>query len=120
MPVVSQLKCSVEWANSRVAFEEFGTTYNRDGVVCYIAVPSSRTAFSIRLQNTGYMTSGLSMFVFIDGRYQCNRNKVTSKLTEDVINQELDLFVDSREEKLQSGEYLAREWSFVMLDTRKS
>lgn len=120
MPTLKQLTCNIEWANAPVPFKEFGTTYG-DGVVeSYIAIPDSPTPFAIRLQSHGYIAPGLAMFVFVDGVYQCNRNR-------DNLNHSLDpganvtemsevvFRVRQKEEQLPDGTWIGKPWRFEPL-----
>ncbi|KAI5292188.1 hypothetical protein KEM52_006557 [Ascosphaera acerosa] len=117
MPTLKQLTCHVEWANAPVPLREFGTTYG-DGVVeAYIAVPETPMPFAVRLQSRGYIAPGLAMFVFIDGLYQCNRNR-------DGLEQsfgsscsagekgEVMFRVRQKEERLPDGSWIGRPWRF--------
>jgi hypothetical protein len=85
MPTLKQLTCHIEHSTSRIPLKEYGTTYSDGSVESYVAIPVSitpsasisiPTPFCIRLDAEGYIAPGLAMFVFIDGVYQCNRNRV--------------------------------------------
>ncbi|EFE34654.1 uncharacterized protein ARB_06417 [Trichophyton benhamiae CBS 112371] len=75
MPTLKQLTCHIEWANCSIPFKEYGVTYRDGSVECLIPVQPASTPFSIRLTSSGYIAPGLAMFVYMDGVYQCNRNR---------------------------------------------
>ncbi|KAK2741061.1 hypothetical protein FQN57_005801 [Myotisia sp. PD_48] len=75
MPTLKQLSCHIEWANPSVPFKEYGITYGDGLVECFISIPAVSIPFSIHLQANGYIAPGLAMFVYMDGVYQCNRNR---------------------------------------------
>ncbi|EFE44153.1 hypothetical protein TRV_01046 [Trichophyton verrucosum HKI 0517] len=75
MPTLKQLTCHIEWANCSIPFKEYGVTYRDGSVECLVPVQPASTPFSIRLTSSGYIAPGLAMFVYMDGVYQCNRNR---------------------------------------------
>lgn len=118
MPTLKQLKCEIEWGNSGTPFPEYSTTYG-DGVVeTYIAIPDHPQPFAVRLRSKNYIAEGLAMLVFMDGDYQCNRNRLylrrpksgdpagLDKMTE------IDLRVRQKEKPLGNGTYIGRAWRF--------
>ncbi|KEF57430.1 uncharacterized protein A1O9_05347 [Exophiala aquamarina CBS 119918] len=115
MPSLKDLVCVVQWANTRSPFPEYGTRYG-DGVVeTYIAIPSHPQAFTIRLTSRKFISEGLSMVVFIDGNYQCNRNRVNlrpTKKNNHSDRSEVDFIVRQKEKPMGDGAYLGREWRF--------
>ena len=120
MPTLKQLTCQVEWANSGIPFKEYGIHY-ADGVVeCYIPVPSATTPFAINLKSKGYISSGLAMFIFMDGVYQCNRNRVDLRSVNNPSEpaskfREVDFRVRQKEELLPDGSWTGRPWRFEPL-----
>lgn len=143
MPTLKQLSCSIEWASDPYPFKEYGVTYG-DGVVeSTVAVPDDTpTPFAIRLRSNGYIAPGLAMFVFIDGVYQCNRNRndlrpidvadlrsaSTSKNGKDQGRAskwdgkaskacEVNFRVRQKEEELLDGTWTGRPWRFEPLTT---
>jgi len=76
---------------------------------------------------------GLAVFVFIDGQYQCNRNKLGLVLPEGEPEQaivkkgerpekrpyEVDFCLKQKEEKTVTGTFVGREWTFAELNTGK-
>ena len=75
MPSLGSLSCHVILANRNHTFREYGTTYYDSAVETYIAVPSNRMQFHVSLKADGYIAPGLAALVFIDGKYQTNRNQ---------------------------------------------
>jgi hypothetical protein len=115
MPTLKQLRCEIEWGTTGNAFPEYGTTYG-DGVVeTYIAIPEHPQPFAVRLRSRSYIAEGLAMLVFMDGDYQCNRNRLGLKLSKHGLHPrmtEIDIRVRQREKALGGGSYLGREWRF--------
>lgn len=128
MPTLKQLTCNIEWGNiSGVPFKEYGTSYG-DGVVeSYVAIPNHPAPFSIRLKSHGYISSGLAMFVFADGVYQCNRSRDTLKYPEnpaepdekDKTKCEVNFLVRQREEIKVDDVWIGRKWRFEPLNLGK-
>lgn len=124
MPTLKQLTCHVEWPISKTPFREYGVSYG-DGVVeSHIAIPPGSTPFAISLKSKGFISSGLAMFVYIDGVYQCNRNISNLKFSETPgdITQEtatVEFRVRQREERLPNGEWIGRPWRFEPLNIGK-
>ncbi|KAK2811964.1 hypothetical protein FQN50_001671 [Emmonsiellopsis sp. PD_5] len=125
MPTLKQLTCHVEWAGSNVPFKEYETTYGDGSVECYIAIPNSSTPFSVSLKSNGYIASGLAIFVFMDGVYQCNRNRddlraiagpsgATKKF------RDISFRVRQKEERLPDGSWIGRPWRFEPFQTTQS
>lgn len=124
MPSLKQLTCHVEWASSSVPFKEYGTAYG-DGIVeSYIAIPNHPTPFSISLESHGYISSGLAMFVFADGVYQCNRNRDDLQYPKNPSNPdendrkkaEVNFRVRQREENRGEEVWAGRPWRFEPLN----
>ncbi|PGH13145.1 hypothetical protein AJ79_03852 [Helicocarpus griseus UAMH5409] len=117
MPTLKQLTCQIEWANSNVPFKEYDVKY-KDGVVeSYIAIPDSSAPFSISLKSTGYIAPGLAMFVFMDGIYQCNRNRddlrpIYRSPEASRKFRDISFRVRQKEERLPDGGWIGRPWRF--------
>lgn len=115
MPTLRQLRCVIEWGNTETPFPEYGTTYG-DGVVeTYIAIPDHPQPFAIHLTSRNYIAEGLSMLVFMDGDYHCNRNRLNLQRPEPGIPRnltEIGLRVRQKENPLGEGRYLGRGWRF--------
>ncbi|KAL6712018.1 hypothetical protein ACN47E_003061 [Coniothyrium glycines] len=118
MPSLKDLNCSLELSADQKTLSEYGTTY-ADGVVeTFVAVPGQKRPFSIHLTSKKFIAPGIAMYVFIDGIYQCNRNRQNLKLRKDSDSRSIvDFKVRQKEEKQQDGSMLAREWTFEELQT---
>jgi len=117
MPALKQLTCHVEGPGN-IALPEYETEY-RDGLVESWIIPTPpEVPFTIHLSSKGYIAPGLAMFVYMDGVYQCNRNRTglvySSKSLHD---KEIDFRVRQKEEKDKPEWYTARDWFFAELDT---
>ena len=122
MPKLKQITCSIEIGHSRTRLTEYGARYSDGSVESFIAVPETQVPFCIRVQSNGYIAPGLAAFVFMDGQYQCNRNKLKLNIPTDNMptNQyEVDFCLRQKEEKTASGTFVGRDWSFAQLDTCK-
>jgi len=115
MPNLKDLACHVQWADVNVHFQEYGTVYG-DGVVeTFITVPNHPHAFTIRLTSRRYVAEGLSAIIFIDGNYQCNRNRVNLHPYRKGVPKtrtEIDFVLRQQEEPIGEGMYIGREWRF--------
>ncbi|KAL8722608.1 MAG: hypothetical protein Q9225_000914 [Loekoesia sp. 1 TL-2023] len=121
MPTLKQLTCNVEWSASgpSLPLQEYGTAYSDGLVETYIAIPPVLTVFSIRLKSDGYIAPGLSMFVYIDGEYQCNRGRNNLKIPNSTTQKHqtnIDFVVRQKEEPIQSGDFIGRQWRFGKLE----
>lgn len=122
MPSLKQIECSIELGTSHTKLHEYGAQYSDGHVEVYIAVPDTDVPFTIRIRTKGYIAPGISFFVFMDGKYQCNRNKVGAKIpAPGVLPQEyeMEFRLRQKEEKTDVGGFVGREWSFAKLDTGK-
>ncbi|QRC98235.1 hypothetical protein JI435_043200 [Parastagonospora nodorum SN15] len=118
MPTLKDLKCSIELSESQRALQEFGTTYGDGCVETFVPVPSKPQAFSIHLTSDKFIAPGISMYVFVDGVYQCNRNRQDLKLRKSSDSRSVvDFRVRQKEEKQKDGSMIAREWKFEKLNT---
>ncbi|KAL8958700.1 MAG: hypothetical protein Q9193_004290 [Seirophora villosa] len=117
MPTLKQLTCTVEWSATgpNLPLQEYRTAYSDGLVETYIAIPPVPTPFSIRLKSDGYIAPGLSMFVYIDGQYQCNRGRNKLKIpTSATLQQQtnVDFVVRQKEEPIAGGGFIGRQWMF--------
>ncbi|KAH7076714.1 hypothetical protein BKA63DRAFT_594206 [Paraphoma chrysanthemicola] len=118
MPTLKDLNCSIELSESQRTLQEFGTTYGDGFVETFVSVPSKPQSFSIHLTSDRFIAPGISMYVFVDGVYQCNRNRQDLKLRKDSDNRSIvDFKVRQKEEKQKDGSMIAREWKFEKLNT---
>ncbi|KAL8905714.1 MAG: hypothetical protein Q9207_002470 [Kuettlingeria erythrocarpa] len=117
MPTLKQLTCTVEWSASgpSLPLQEYGTAYSDGLVETYVALPPIPTPFSIRLKSDGYIAPGLSLFVYIDGEYQCNRGRNNLQIPAGLSPKkltEVDFIVRQKEEPLPGGGFMGRQWRF--------
>jgi len=121
MPSLKDLQCFVELSDSNEKLHEYGTTYS-DGVVeTFVAVPDQPRPFAIHFQSNKFIAPGLAMYVFIDGVYQCNRNRQNLKLRKVSDKHSLvDFVVRQKEEIGKNGSMIARAWSFEKLNLGES
>ncbi|KAK5105811.1 hypothetical protein LTR62_002134 [Meristemomyces frigidus] len=120
MPTLNHIKCSVELVANKVQLKEYGTKYSDRAVETFIAVPQSDLPFVVRLQSEGYIAPGLSAFVFIDGEYHSNRNKLNLKLPNEAIDpceSVVDFTFRQKEDKDSDGNFIGRPWTFAKLKT---
>lgn len=119
MPSLKQITCQLEKDPSRTPLKEYSTNYG-DGVVeTFVAIPDDPTGFDIHLSSSGYVSSGLAMYVYIDGVYQCNRHRLGLMLPNGTITPEfyeVNFCVRQKEEKLGGGKFVARPWRFEKLN----
>ncbi|KAI6907241.1 hypothetical protein KC318_g4979 [Hortaea werneckii] len=123
MPKLKQLVCSIELGQSRTPLQEYGARYSDGAVESFVAVPDTKIPFCIRLKSEGYIAPGLAAFVFMDGQYQCNRNKLQLRMPDDGVPEsdyEIVFCLRQKEEKTAGGTFVGRQWSFAELNTTKS
>lgn len=121
MPILKDLTCSIELPESQKALKEFGTVYGDGFVETFVPVPSTAQSFSVHLSSNKFIAPGIAMYVFIDGVYQCNRNRQDLKLRKapDTCSV-VDFRVRQKEEKQLDGSMIAREWKFEKLNSKYS
>ena len=115
MPTLKHITCNVEWASTNSPLQEHQTTYTDGYVETHIAVPPLPTAFCIHLQSSGYIAPGLAMFVYIDGVYQCNRNRHNLKTPDKATSRsqtEISFRVRQKEERRSDGTFEGKQWRF--------
>lgn len=117
MPLLKDLNCSIELAGSQEQLQEYDTSYGDGFVETFIAVPSKPRPFTVHLRSSEYIAPGLAMYVFIDGIYQCNRNRqnLMPRNPHDARSL-VDFRVRQKEEKQADGSMIAREWMFEKLN----
>ena len=123
MPSLKQITCNVESSGSDLPLHEYQTIYADGFVETYVAVPPVSTAFSIHLRSHGYIAPGLAMFVYMDGEYQCNRNRSNLKIPSDATTwrqTEVDFKVRQKEELMPDGSFSGKQWKFESLKTGKA
>lgn len=122
MPVLKHLTCNVEWQGPSLPLREYQTSYADGFVETYVPVPEIPTPFSIHLQSHGYIAPGLAMFVYIDGVYQCNRNRSNLKIPDEKISRkqaEINFRVRQKEEIMADGSFRGKQWTFKKLEIGK-
>ena len=98
--------------------QEYQTSYADGFVETYVAIPSVPTPFSVHLKSHGYIAPGLAMFVYMDGIYQCNRNRRNLKIpdgTSSSKHTEVDFHVRQKEEMTSDGTFIGKQWRFEKL-----
>ena len=122
MPQLKQLTCRIESGSKNTPLIDYDPTYGDGWVKSFIAVPATSLGrtFSVHLTSHGYIAPGLAFFVFIDSVSQCNRNRVGLIQTTDPKEKwrmEVDFRVRQKEEMLDHGRWIGREWKFEELYT---
>lgn len=115
MPILKHLTCNLEWQGSSLPLREYQTSYADGLVTTYVPVPKIPTPFSIHLQSHGYIAPGLAMFVYMDGVYQCNRNRCNLKIPDETISRkqaEINFRVRQKEEITADGSFRGKQWTF--------
>lgn len=112
MPTHGLLSCVVETGETNTRLREYGTTYFNRTVETYVAIPGKPTPFSIRLSTNSYVAPGLSIWVYIDGVYQTNRNKRGAVPSDS----KLEFHLGQKEDLLRDGRVIARGWWFEKLN----
>jgi len=124
MPSLKDLHCSIELGDSHEKLPEYGTIYVDGFVESFVAVPSGPTRFAVRLCSSAYIAEGLAVYVFIDGVYQCNRNRRGLQDRRDngkplgrstLVN----FLLRQKEERQKNGAMIARPWAFEELNIGK-
>jgi len=117
MPSLKDLNCAIELSGSQQALREFGTIYGDGFVETFVPVPSKPHPFSIHLTSNKFIAPGVAIFVYVDGVYQCNRNRQDLKLRKPSDSRSLvDFRVRQKEERQKDGSMIAREWAFDKLN----
>jgi hypothetical protein len=115
MPRLRQITCQVEWPETGLKFEEYGTVYGDGLVETFIAVPDKPQPFSIHLTSKGYIAEGLAMLVYMDGEYQCNRNRLhlkPPKKAQARDRTDVDFRLRQKEKAIGGGTFIGRDWRF--------
>lgn len=117
MPSLKDLNCAIELSDGQNTLQEFGTIYGDGCVETFVSVPSKPQSFSIHLTSNSFIAPGVAIFVYVDGVYQCNRNRQDLKLRKPSDSRSLvDFKVRQKEEKQKDGSMIAREWAFDKLN----
>lgn len=117
MPLLKDLNCSIELSEDSEPLQELGTMYGDGFVETFVPVPKKQQRFTVHLSGRNFIAPGIAMYVFIDGVYQCNRNRQNMKLRKPLDRRSLvDFKVRQKEERQRDGSMIAREWTFEKLD----
>ncbi|KAK3704432.1 hypothetical protein LTR37_013855 [Vermiconidia calcicola] len=119
MPKLKQINCSIELGPGNTKLKEYGARYSDGYVEAFIAVPDTDVPFTVHLKSEGYIAPGLAFFVFMDGVYQCNRNRIGLKLPDKGVQPkdfETEFRLRQKEEKTSGGSFVVRDWTFAKLD----
>lgn len=120
MPTLKQITASLELGPNGAKLKEYGHRYTDGGVEAFIAVPETDLPFHIHVTSTGYIAPGLAAYVYMDGEYQCNRNRQRLQIPAPGMASkefEVDFNMRQKEEKSADGLFVAREWTFAKLKT---
>lgn len=63
--------------------------------------------------------AGLAMFVYMDGEYQCNRNRRNLQIPDETMRPgrtEIDFRVRQKEELQSDGTFVGQQWKFKELN----
>ena len=109
MPSLGQLECHLELEPGGIPFSEYQIEYSNSAVECYVAVPGHSTTFSITLNVEGYISPGLSIYVFMDGAFQVSQNKSTGGRDSEKPTQ---FHFSQREQEIARERVIRRDWRF--------
>jgi hypothetical protein len=117
MPSLKDLICTIELSQTQHALPEYGTTYGDGFVETFVPIPSQPQSFSIHLTSNTFIAPGIAIFVYVDGVYQCNRNRQDIRPRKPSDSRSLvDFRVRQKEERQKDGSMVAREWTFDKLN----
>ena len=119
MPQLKQISCHVEVGNANMSLPEYSTRYQDGCVQTFIAVPEIDVPFTVHIKTQGYIAPGLAFFIFIDGEYHCNRNRINLRLPDTDISPkqyEVEFRLRQKEEKTTDDTFVTREWTFAKLN----
>ena len=104
MPLLRDLNCSIELSDNQEPLQELGTVYGDGLVETFVPVPKKQQTFTVHLSSKNFIAPGIAMYVFIDGIYQCNRNRQNLKLRRPPDRRSLvDFKVRQKEERQKDG-----------------
>ena len=124
MPPLKNLVCQVEWGSpDNLPLQEYNTAYSDGFVESYLAIPPNPTHFAIHLTSHGYIAPGLAVYVFIDGEYQCNRNRHKLLIPADGVARkdcEINFLLRQKESSGPDGTWEGQQWKFEKVNKGKS
>lgn len=101
--------------------QEYGHKVTDGAAEAFIVAPeTSEIPFHVRVTSDGYIAPGIAAYVFIDGEYQCNRNRLGLQFPEDGVSTneyQINFKLRQKEEKTSAGTFIARDWYFTPLNT---
>lgn len=118
MPTLKQLNCSIELGSNNIRLPEYGTTIGDGHIETFVPVPDVNIPFTISLKVDGYIAPGLAAFVYMDGDYQCNRNRAGLQIPTSASDHDsgTEFRFRQKEEKKSDGTYVVRPWTFQKLN----
>lgn len=130
MPKLGALTASILLPPTDAKLPEYKRVYRDSSVSCFVPVPNipilhSAPSFGVEVKSDSWIAPGISVFVFIDGVYQCNRNKRTPPQGSEG-GSGMSIRLRQKEEKYGTGsgqqpavsraDFVARNWKWVELD----
>ncbi|PVH98128.1 hypothetical protein DM02DRAFT_630500 [Periconia macrospinosa] len=116
MPSLRNLHCSITLPEFDMVLPEGKTTCDEPIVRTHITVPPARPLpFEVRLTSSKYIAPGLSMYVFINGEYQCKLEKTGMELLRGALCETqslVDFRVRQRLVYLEDGSIVPTEMMF--------
>ena len=119
MPTLKQISCSVELGSGNTKLKEYGARYSDGHVEAFICAPDTTVPFTIHIKTEGYIAPGMAFFLFMDGEYQCNRNRIGLPIPVDGVQSsecEVEFRLRQKEEKTSAGTFVVRDWTFAKLN----
>jgi len=125
MPTCNKVSCAILLPPTDTPLPEYHRRYLDSSVSVYVPVPDvpilhAAPSFNIQLWTDGYIAPGLAMFVYIDGRYQCNRSKRMPPPGSATGNGGSGVEMRVRQKVVKvaggGGDFVGREWRWVELD----
>jgi hypothetical protein len=132
MPILNDLECHIKPFESSIPFKELDTRFRGRSATTLVQALGTITRFCITIKSTKYISSGLGVFIYIDGVYQCNRLKLELKIpcageAFDVDKSGINFVLSQAEshlydESLPNGgaAFRVRPWQFGPLHSSKS
>lgn len=120
MPRLQNLICQIEWSGANIPLQESHTEYYENVVETLVAIPDTSTPFSIHLTSKGNTLPGLAMFVYMNNKYQCNRNRtnlILPRTGTDEKAAEINFRVRQKETSLPDETFEVEPWSFKRSET---
>ncbi len=117
MPALRDLKCWIE-TPTLPRLREYATMYGDNAVETFVTIPEGLGPFSIKLQNSKFVWTGLAVVVFIDGIRQTSRVKMGMVDDRDSSKWQKTFTLRKKEEVLsmEEGRCLSRGWTFEKLN----